>query len=148
MSDTVIVTAITSVGVIVAAILGYIGVQRTTRQAEVADRRDAAVEEDKTQAERDRVQIEGFKELFEQYRKDRAEDRREVAELRARVEHVEQELAATKRVNAQLTYDLEAAHTVRGQLVHYIKRLIEFTTNHGLTPPDPVVKLPLDDPPT
>lgn len=142
MSDTIWVALITAV----AAVIGTFGsiyiFRKTTQQTAKAQHQTDVVQADKTG-------IEGLRELAEQNRKDRAEWRKERAEMiaerkqdRERLDRLEAEVVMLRADREQDRARIKKLETERKWRVNYIHVLIDFIKGLGHTPPppeDPVV---------
>lgn len=151
MSETVIISMLTTIGAVAGAVAAVYTVKRTSRQADKASQRDNAVEQD-------RIGLEGLRELAEQNRLDRDEWRRDRNEMRERMDKLENEVSALRRkvgeYEAERARDKQKIERLRHEvgefetLVHaltrYIRRLREFIAGTGHVPPEPEVRLPLD----
>lgn len=114
----------------IGAIVTIYTTKRTTEQAAQASKDDERVELDKAEIDRERVGIEGLTALAEEYRKDRTQDRAEMAKLRERVNALEE-------VQRSDTITIKSLQHSQGVLSRYVQKLKVFIKTMGSTPPEP-----------
>jgi len=123
MSDQVVVALVSAFGAVIGAFVTIWVTRRTTRQADLANRRTEAAQDAKTA-------IEGLTELVGQHRQDSQE-------LRARLENVERKMNDLQRHVEDLEQERSRYREERRGLILYIRRLRDFIRQLGSTPPEP-----------
>lgn len=128
MSDQTVVAFVSAMGAVIGALVTIWVTKRTTRQADIANRRTENAADAKTA-------VEGLTELVNQHRRD-SDD------MRTRLEAVEREMQDLRRHVTDLETEKSRYREERRGFVLYIRRLRSFITGLGATPPEP--DYPLD----